>query len=100
MALKAAWLIAMRIIETTRLPFRAAVERRPSLPDDAPNFHKTYKIGGDGMKYSTKIRKEASALIEIMPCLSPDCVHYEISNFQRWFTHRLRHEVTLGRNAF
>lgn len=51
------------------------------------------------MKYSAKICKKAPALIEIMPRLSPDCVHHEITNFQGWFTHCFRHEVGFGRNA-
>ncbi len=33
------------------------------------------------MKYGAKIWYKAPALCEIVPRLSPDCMHHEISNF-------------------
>ena len=56
-----------------------------SLVDDVVNLYKACQIGRDGMEDSAKVWKKTPALIEIMPRLSPDCVHHEIRNFQGWF---------------
>ena len=49
--------------------------------DHSVNFHKAHKVRIDGMKHCAKICKEAAALPQVIPGLSPHSVHDEISNF-------------------
>ena len=49
--------------------------------DHSVNFHKAHKVRIDGMKHGAKICKEAAALPQVIPGLSPHSVHDEISNF-------------------